>query len=147
MYLCIYLIGIDPDELNILDIRRILETLSIKEENHEKCITNTRNNLKDFSYLLIERLEEEVEENNESLNEKNENTDFEITDFIPALKVIELDNREKDDFNGVLIGDILSHTRKLPTLLITDPIIGVYMLYMCTCAFICYLHMHIHMYV
>jgi hypothetical protein len=113
MYLYIYLIGIDPDELSILDIRKILETLSIKEENHEKCITNTRNNLKDFSYLLIERLEEEVEENNESLNgslnEKNENTDFKITDFIPALKVIELDNRGKDNFNGVLIGDILSY--------------------------------------
>jgi CO dehydrogenase/acetyl-CoA synthase beta subunit len=104
------MIGIDPDELSVLDIRNIIENLSIKEENHEKCIENTRNNLKDFSYLLIERLEEEEEDNNELSNEKNKNlslknTDLEITDFIPAVKVLELAGRRDDEFNGIRIGD------------------------------------------
>jgi CO dehydrogenase/acetyl-CoA synthase beta subunit len=108
IYTCIHIIGIDPDELSVLDIRKILETLSIKEENHEKCIENTRNNLKDFSYLLIERLEEEEEENNELSNEKDvnsKNTDLEITDFIPAVKVLELAGRGNDEFNGIRIGN------------------------------------------
>lgn len=99
--------GIDPDELSVLDIRNILETLSIKEENHEKCIENTRKDLKDFSYLLIERLEEEEEENNEILNEKDENstnTDLEITDFIPAVKTLELAGRGNEEFDGLRIG-------------------------------------------
>ena len=50
------------DEISTEDIRGTLERLSLKQSKEEAVLTRTREDLKDFSFLLLERLEFEEEE-------------------------------------------------------------------------------------
>lgn len=52
----------DPAELNISNIRGIVEELAFAEEKLEKRLARTRYNLKDFSFLLQEKIAQEQDE-------------------------------------------------------------------------------------
>ena len=58
--------GVDVDEISTAGIRETLERLSLKQMKEEGVLSRTREDLKDFSFLLLERLQFEEEEKNEN---------------------------------------------------------------------------------
>ena len=56
------LLRVDADDLEVVDIRALLEKLAVNEEKLERRLAKTRENLKDFSLLLTTRLQEEEDE-------------------------------------------------------------------------------------
>ena len=49
------LLDTKPDELSLDELRDVLETLALREEKHEKALKIVRDNINDFSYILLDR--------------------------------------------------------------------------------------------
>ncbi len=49
------LLDMEPGKLSLSELRDVIETLAVKEESHEKALGIVRNNINDFSYILLER--------------------------------------------------------------------------------------------
>lgn len=72
------LLDTKPDELSLDELRDVLETLALREEKHEKALKIVRDNINDFSYILLDRyraadlakLQEERERREEERREK-----------------------------------------------------------------------------
>lgn len=50
------LLETDVTEMGIPEVRKIVESLAALEEKHEARLNRTRNNLRDFSYLLMDKI-------------------------------------------------------------------------------------------
>lgn len=49
------LLDTTPDDLSLDELRDVLETLALREEKHEKALKIVRDNINDFSYILLDR--------------------------------------------------------------------------------------------
>jgi hypothetical protein len=49
------LLDTEPDKLDLDELRDVLETLAMREEKYEKALGIVRNNINDFSYILLDR--------------------------------------------------------------------------------------------
>ena len=65
------LFHMDADELSVPEVRTLLEKMATNEEKLERRLAKTRENLKDFSLLLTEKLQEDEDEEYEKLERKS----------------------------------------------------------------------------
>ena len=65
------LFHMDADELTVPEVRTLLEKMASNEEKLERRLAKTRENLKDFSLLLTEKLQEDEDEVYEKMDRKS----------------------------------------------------------------------------